>query len=346
MKFSLSSHVTLLLLAASVGLSACTKESAGEPIADQSEKPLQVRTLVLETRRAVELASLPADLLPLRRAVLAAESAGTVESVRVKLGDSVTAGELLATVDERSLEQAVAEAEALLRQARLQLERTQNLFERRAVTKANLLDATTAHDVAQARLASSRLMLERARLQAPWSGRVAARLVEPGSYVAPGTPLLELVDDRTIVVRALAPESDVPYLERGREVEVQVEAIEQTLKGRIARLGAALDPASRTLAVEVELDNRSGRLVPGMVARMILPRRVLEAALLVPISSVVDLGDRRGVWIVVDGRAVLKPVRLLSRIGEEVVVEGLEPGTRIIVEGQQRVGPGQRVEEA
>lgn len=333
----------LTLLPTALACGSGSAETAPEP----TERVSQVRTLELVSRAVVDRASLPADLLPLHRATLAAEVGGVVETVAAQLGDAVPAGRLLATIDERAAAQAVAEAEAVLRQARLQFERAQNLFDRKAVTKANLLDAVTNRDVAEARLAGAKLQLDKARVRAPWTGQIAARYVEAGAFVAPGTPLFELVDVSRIKVRAPAPAADVPLLAVGQEVEVRVDAYPgEVLRARIARLGAELDPRTRTLALEAEIANPGGRLRPGMLARLDVPRQELADALLVPLSAVVDLGGgTKAVWAVEQGRATRREVVLGPVIGEDVVIEGLGRGTRVIVEGQHAVGEGQMVEE-
>ncbi|MCB1009087.1 MAG: efflux RND transporter periplasmic adaptor subunit, partial [Acidobacteria bacterium] len=302
--------------------------------------------LELEPRAVVDRSSLPADLLPLHRATLAAEVGGVVETVGAQLGESVATGHVLATIDERALAQSVAEADALLRQAKLQYQRAQNLFDRKAVTQANLLDAVTNRDVAEARVASARLQLEKARVRAPWGGRIAERYVEPGAFVSPGTPLFVLVDATRIKVRAPAPATDVPFFKVGSEVEIRVDAYPgESFRARIERLGAELDPRTRTLAVEAEIANPGDRLKPGMLARLEVARRELPNALLVPLSAIVDLGGTKAVWAVEDHRAVRREVVLGPVIGEQVVVEGLAGGARVIVEGQHAVGEGQKVEE-
>ncbi len=330
------------LLAATAGCSAPKSEA---PTA-AAERVAQVRTVTLTPRTVVDRTSLPAALEPRHRALLAAEVGGAVESVRAELGQAVSKGQVLATIDERALAQQVAEAEAWLRQANLQFERAENLFERKAVTKAQLLDAVTNRDVAVARLASAKLALDKARVAAPWSGRIAARNVEVGSFVAPGTPLFELVDASRVKVRAEARSADVRFLEVGREVEVSFDAFPgETFPARIERLGAELDPQSRTLAVEAELANTDGRLKPGMLARLDIPRQKVEGAFVVPMSALVDLGGTKAVWTVADGHALRREVTTGMVIGEEIVVTGLPPGTRVIVEGQHAVGENQPVEE-
>lgn len=330
------------LLAAIAGCSAPKPEA---PTA-AAERVAQVRTVTLTPRTVVDRTSLPAALEPRHRAVLAAEVSGAVESVLAELGQAVAKGQILATIDERALAQQVAEAEAWLRQANLQFERAENLFDRKAVTKAQLLDAVTNRDVAVARLASAKLALAKARVAAPWSARIAARNVEVGSFVTPGTPLFELVDASRVKVRAEARSADVRFLEVGREVEVSFDAFPgETFPARIERLGAELDPQSRTLAVEAELANADGRLKPGMLARLDIPRQKVEGAFVVPMSALVDLGGTKAVWTVADGHALRREVTTGMVIGEEIVVTGLPSGTRVIVEGQHAVGENQPVEE-
>jgi membrane fusion protein (multidrug efflux system) len=326
-------------------LTACSSPQAQAPAAP-AESVAQVRTIALAPRTVVDRTSLPAGLEPRHRTVLSAEVGGAVETVRGELGQAVARGQILATIDERALAQQVAEAEAWLRQANLQYERAQNLFERKAVTKAQLLDAVTNRDVAVARIASAKLALDKARVAAPWAGRIAARHVEVGSFVAPGTPLFDLVDASRVKVRAEARAADVRFLAVGREVEVTFDAFPgEKFPAKIERLGAELDPQSRTLAVEAELANADGRLKPGMLARLDIPRQTLAGALVVPMSALVDLGGTKAVWTVADGRAQRREVTTGVVVGEEIVVTGLPAGTHVIVEGQQAVGENQPVEE-
>ena len=310
------------------------------------ERVAQVRTVTLEPRTVFDRASMPADLAPLHRATLAAEVGGSVEAVRAELGQAVAAGALLASIDERALAQQVAEAEAWLRQAQVQYERAEALYARQAITKAQVLDAVTNRDVAEARLANARLGLDKSRVRAPWAGRVAARHVDVGDFVAPGTPLFELVDSSRLKVLALARSADVPYLEVGREVDVRVDSYpSEVFRARVERLGAELDPTSRTLAVEAEIRNPDGRLRPGMLARLEVSRQELQGALVVPLAAVLDLEAAKAVYVVEGDRAQRREVTLGPIVGEEVVVEGLTAGARVIVEGQHVVGPGQKVEE-
>jgi membrane fusion protein, multidrug efflux system len=341
----------LAALAMLIGLplvAACGGASEGEVAPVEEERTAIVRTVMPSLETVVDRAELSADLLPARRAVLAAEVSGVVDVMRVEVGQRIGAGQLVAAVDTRALAQALAEAEAYHRQATAQHQRATSLYEKRSITQQQLLDAVTAKDVADSRLASVRLDLEKSRIRAPWGGEVAARRVEVGDYVTPGQPVIELVDASTLKVRAPAPALDVPHLEIGSPVSIRVDAYPgEVFTGRLVRFGAELDPRARSLDVEAEIANRDGRLKPGMSARLEVPRRTLEDAVLVPLEALVDLGEQRAVFVVVDGVARRRVVELGPVVGERVVVlSGVAAGEPVVVEGEQRIADGQAVREA
>jgi membrane fusion protein (multidrug efflux system) len=340
-----------LLLA--LGWAACSQEQPAAAPEAAEERALPVRTALPQVEDVEDRASLPAELRALRRAELAAEVAGTVDSLSFDLGQRVAAGQVLAAIDTRSMAQAVAEAEAIDRQRRLQFERAERLFEKRSITQQQLLDAVTNRDVAAARLASVKLELSKSKLRAPWAGTVSQRYIEVGDFVTPGQRVAELVDISRITVRAPVPAQDVPLLAVGMKVEIRVDALAgERIEGEIVRLAPQVDPQTRSLDVEVEVANPERRLRPGMPARLELSRRTLAAAVLVPLSAVVDLGAADGLFVVegaVGERQIARqrPVELGPVIGDRVVVaSGLAAGERVVVEGARQLLDGQPVRES
>jgi len=231
----------------------------------------------------------------------------------------------------------VAEAEAVDRQRGLQFQRAERLFEKRSITQQQMLDAVTNRDVAAVRLASARLQLSKSKVKVPWAGLIAERRVEVGDFVTAGQPVAELVDLSRLKVRAPVPANDVPLLKIGSPVEVTV----------IVRLAAEVDPRARTLEIEAVLDNRQGRIRPGMPARLELSRRTLTDAILVPLSAVVDLGDADGLFVVLEGRAHSRRVELGPVVGERVVIaSGLAASETVVTSGARKLVEGQRVADS
>lgn len=322
-------------------------EATAEAVPVSQERTATVRTELVEAEQVSDMAIFSADLLPLRRATLAAEVAGNVEELRVEVGQRVGRGQVLARIDTRALRQQVAEAEALYTQAQDRFERAEKLFAKRSITKEQHIDAVASRDVADARLASVRLMLEKSEVKAPWTGHVAAKRVEVGDYASPGQPLVELVAMDKLKVKAPASAADVPYLKIGVPVTVRVDVFPgEEFVGEVVRLGAELDPGTRTLDVEAEIDNPDLRLRPGLFGRMELQRRELTDAVLVPLAAVVDFENQKVVYVVADGRAERREVELGPVVGARVVVEkGVSRGERLVVAGQRQVADGQLVVE-
>ena len=140
----------------------------------------------------------------------------------------------------------------------------------------------------------------------------------------------------------------MPYLSVGTPVTVRVDVFPgEEWQGTVVRLGAELDPDTRTLLIEAEIDNAEGRLRPGLFGRLEVPRQVLPEALLVPLASVVDYESEKIIYVVEDGVARRRSIVLGPNVGDRVVIaSGLEPYDHVIIGGQQQVADGQKVIEA
>ncbi len=339
--------VALAFLAVAGSGMACGPTDASGPEAPPKETKVSVTTRLVTAQEIEDVARLPADLLPRRRALLAAEVPGTVEKLYVEAGERVRSGQILARIDTRSLKQGLAEAEAVQRRAEARFKRANRLFERRSITQQQLLDAVTDRDVAAARLASARLQLAKSTVRAPWNGEVAHRLVEVGDYVAPGKAIIEILDVSRLKVRAAATAQDVPFLKVGSPVFLHLDILEESpFEGELVRLATELDPSTRTLEVEAEIPNEDGRLKPGLYGRLEVVRRTIPQAVTVPLEALVDLGGEEAVFVIRQGRAHRQVVELGTVVGAQVVVRrGLEAGDRVVIEGQQDLGQDQEVVE-
>lgn len=269
---------------------------------------------------------------------------GRVERVPVDLGDRVEKGQVLAELEQRDLaaavEQAraaVAVAEANLDNARAQFRRMSELRARGSVTEKGLEDATSAFRVAEAQLAQAQaaraaaeVTLSYARIESPVSGHVTAKHVEAGDMAAPGMPMFTVEDASTVIVAIRLPESEVVGLETGHPARVRVDAIDGTFEGTVDRVVPAGDPASRTFRVEARLPNPAGALKSGMFARATLERGERDAVL-VPRSAVVERGQLRGVYVLDEGVARLRWIRLGRERGDAIeILSGLVPGERYV----------------
>ncbi len=318
----------------------------------------RLRTDSLEPR----IAEAAADL-ELRREELAELDAGTrpeeIAEVEADLASSRADLETYTwklEVAER-LRQQSRETEEAVRDAHRLVATTRARIERLSATLALLRAGPREERKAQARArvraqeaVVARLDDEKARheIRAPFAGVVVERLVEPGTWVAPGSAVADLVDLTHLDVDVPVLEDDVASLRVGLEVGVEVDALPgRFVAGVVHRLMPVVDAKSRTLPVRVRLpgrDDERGRLLrPGMFARVHFAVGPERTALVVPKDAIV-LGGRDPLIYLVDATtSTVRPVvvRLGVTAGEDVEVQGpLAAGDSVIVRGNERVFPG------
>jgi membrane fusion protein (multidrug efflux system) len=268
-----------------------------------------------------------------------------VEMVGFREGQHVSRGQVLARVGTDLYEAALAEAQARLEGAQAIYEKTDELFKREHVPRQELIAATSALHAAEAQAKQAELRRERSIIEAPISGTALRRDIEPGEVVAPGAPITEIY--RTDRLKAVAgiPESDIAAFRVGGAASIEVDAFPgRTFEGRIHLIGPAAVGPSRTFPTEIAIENQDGDLRPGMIARVALVRRELEGVVVVE-RDVLQDRDSGPVAVVADGDvARVRQLTLGASEGNRVVVEkGLEPGERLIVNGQRGLIDGQAI---
>jgi RND family efflux transporter MFP subunit len=326
--------VSLALVAAACGRSAET----GTHAAARDRPAGDVVTVTPVTFPDVVNASGTAD--PYAEATLSTKLMGTVEAVSVREGDQVRAGDVLVRLDARDLdakklqaEAAQAQVEAVLREATLHAERMRRLFAEEAAPRAQLDAAETGLARAQAGVNAARAALaelhavrDYATVRAPFDGIVTARMIEPGSFAAPGMPLIVIQDARRLRLAVTAAPNAVRGLARGTRVEASIE-------GEVAdAVVEGVIPAGGSLyTVNAIVDNSAGRHLAGSAATLAL--HVGErSAMLVPVHAIVRQGDLTGVHVLEGDQATLRWVRLGHATDDDVeVLAGIRAGERIVV---------------
>jgi len=295
--------------------------------------------------QAVELSGrYPAEVLPLRRAVLAAELPATVDMIETDWFEPVKKGQVLVQLDTRSLEIEIQRAQAQYEMRRRHLERAKGLIVKKAITDANFLETATAYRVAELDLQQLQLQLDKSSLRAPWPGSVEALHVEVGDYVNPGQPMITLVDHLRLKIRATVPASDASTMKPGLSCWLTIQPQNLKMEGKIDRIAPVMDPDSRTLLVEMVVDSRDGEIRPGSVAYLNIVKTQLQDQLSIPFAAAIETDGRQFVFVVEDGKADKRTVRLGPVFGERVVVsEGLSSSDQVVVQGQQWLTDGQSV---
>jgi RND family efflux transporter MFP subunit len=323
--------------------------------------------------RAVEL---PGEFQPFLSVSLHARVPGYVEQVAVDRGSNVKQGEILVELSAPEMAARIAEAEAKIQamesdrlQAEAQLAATRSTYERLrqasetpgAIAGNELVQMQQQIQAGEAVIQSRRQSTQAAegdlralkemqsylRIAAPFDGIITDRLVHPGALVGPGAdaPLLILQQISRLRLVVAVPEEDCGTVTLGAKLAFHVPAFpERIYSGIIARSAHALDPKTRTMAVELDVTNADGSLAPGMYPSVNWPVRRSRPALLVPVSSVVTTTERTFVIRERDGQAEWVDVRKGPADGGLVEVMGnLRAGDKIIGRATDEIRDGSRL---
>lgn len=332
--------------------------------------PVPVETRAASSRIVSEWAEYSGRLEAVERVEIRPRVAGTLLAVHFRDGQLVRKGDLLFTLDPAPFEAELKRAEAVLAQARdrerftaRELERGRLLVRTDAIAKSDFDALENAAREARSAVLAARAVVERTRLDvdytritAPIAGRISRPEITAGNEVKAGgdaPPLTSIVnldplyaaftiDERTYLRFVSARRGADPL-----HVQVGLAGEEgYPHAGQLYSLDNQLDTRSGTLRVRALLDNSDGRLVPGLQARVRMQVSDPYRATLVNEAAIATDQDRRLVLVVgKDGRVEHRRLELGSRQGDERVVhKGLAPGERVIVEGAQRVRPGDLVQ--
>lgn len=335
----------ILAAAVGVGTAGCGRGGAaagqdGPGVQGSLRLPVEV---VAARRGTVEVAlEFSGRVVPSSEVRVAAKAAGRVELVLVDVGDRVAAGQVLALLEDGGARARLREAEAVLALARSNRQRMEELYAEGAVARQVLDQAQLEEARAQVAVDLAREGVEAARVVAPVSGEVAARLAHPGDLAAPGTPVVTLIDPRQLFVEGSLAETQVAQVRPGSQARVEVGGRE--LDGVVEWVAPAGEGQGRAFPVKVALRDPVG-VRPGMTARVRVRLRGGSAAVVVPRAALVEAGQGLGVYVVASERASWRPVQTGLDDGQRVeVLEGLQPGELVIVAGQAYVQDGSPVD--
>ena len=267
---------------------------------------------------------------------------GRLSTVNVQLGDSVRRGQTVAKVEDLEIQEQVRQSEAAYkvseatirqREADLKLattnrDRSKSLYDRQLLPQQTYDDTVARHrprraqnDLAQAQFEQAKARLEELKITlsntiitSPSDGFVSKRFSDAGAFVGPNSPVVAVVDIRTVRMVANLVEKDMKRVPVGTSAAVEVDAFPgEQFSGRVSRVAPVFDPATRTAEIEIEIPNGNYRLKPGMYSRVQLTVESRPNALTIPRNALVELDGKSGVFIANGGAGAPRAARRRAR---------------------------------
>jgi RND family efflux transporter MFP subunit len=323
-------------------------------------KPRAVRVQTIASRDLPIVVNPVGRLAPNRQVVLSAQVSGILLHYDADVGSKVALGTSLARIDMTDYKLALEEAKANHLAAQVRLAAAENTYERakrllpaKAITPELYDQSEAEYKSAKALVAQLKTIvvvaqrrLDKTAIAAPFDGYVTQRFVEIGQNVAIGDPIMQVADMKTMRVKIDINELDYVHLDKDDPVTVTVEAFsQQSITGRVDKIGIQADPRTNTFEVEILVDNSDFNLKAGLTARVAIQTEVIPAAVMIAQNSVIFRENRKEVFVVdQDNLANVREVKLGRVDGSQVrILEGLMPGDNLVVAGGQYLKPGDKV---
>lgn len=344
----------------------------------QSEGPARraaapaVRVSVAEEKTVQPQRPIVGRLIEVRKVTAPSEVSGKLIDFPVEEGTLVVGGQtVLAKVDDLWCRLAaeccraqIASLDAQLEYQSAELRRYERLRKTDATSESEFESKRAAVGDLRAKLAEARARLdeemerqERSLIRAPFDGTVVLKHAELGGYVSPGSPIVDVVSRGQVDAQLMVPESMVNVIAMDQLLPIRIDPLGEEATGKVIAVTPYGPSASRTFPVRVRLDDQAGRLKVGMSVTAMFATAAKRKALVVSRDAVLVRPDGSTVWVAVTGKEGKGvevhpvPVQISARMSHEYAVEPetdrgrklLAPGTRVVIEGAERLSPGQEV---
>lgn len=354
--------LVIIAMVAALGYFVLQNRSAEGPLVPTATPiPIAVETINVTLEDAFTAEEKFTGIVsPRRSSQLGFSNGGRIASLRVDIGDRVETGQTLAVLDTRNLRAQLEAAKAVVTEARASYQLAEStvdrqiaLLEKGHVSSQRVDEARAQSNTARARIQAAtanadalRVQIDLARIQAPFDGTITARMADEGAIAGPGQPVFELVETGNLEARLGLTARLADKLEIGEVYELSSD--QGPVLATLRSMTGVIDASNRTVTTLFDVQN-SNAVSAGAVVRLSMEQDIDESGLWLPVSALTEAD--RGLWSVYIARRFgggwqAEPgiVDIVHQSGDRVYVRGaVRDGDRVIIDGLQRITPGQPV---
>ncbi|WGF91569.1 efflux RND transporter periplasmic adaptor subunit [Aequorivita marisscotiae] len=350
---------TSLFFLGVLGLSSCGNSSEEKKIDNSPAVPVTVSSVAAENNTPFLTAS--GKIEAANSATLSTRMMGFVDKVHVNVGEKVTNGQLLVSINNSDLsaKQAqtnagITEAQAAFNNAEKDYQRFQNLFADNSASQKELDDQRARYEMAKARLEGAKQMKNEVQsqfayvnLRAPFNGVVTNKFIDAGDMANPGVPLISVEGPGNFEVTASVPESEISKIKSGTEVQVIVKSMDKVVPGTVTEVSTSAKNTGGQYLVKIALAETEANILSGMYATVQFPveKSTDVSLVLVPEDALVKRGQLTGIYTVSQSNtAILRWVRVGRSYGDQVeVLSGLAADENYIIDAEGKLYNGAKL---
>jgi len=321
---------------------------------DKSKRLDLVMTQKINDTLFKHYAEVQGDVATDENIVVYAEFSGILQDLRVKEGQRVSKGQVLAKIDDGGLSSELAQLKTQATLAETTFERQKRLWEQNIGSEMQYLEAKTNYESMQNSVDRLQSQLDKTIVRAPFSGIIDDILTEEGEVVNPGqNQLFRLVNLKNMYVEADVPEGYLNKISEGTEVLVEISSLDREFEGEVKKVSNTINPSNRSFNIQVAVPNKNGMLRPNQIATLKLNDYTAKNAITIPENALLKNAQGESVVFIFqqkegseDNIGVAK--RQIVKTGYTYnnnieITSGLETGETLIVEGAKNLRDGQEV---
>jgi len=350
---------TSLLFLGVLSLSSCGNSSEEKNIDRSPAVLVTVSSVAAENNTPFLTAS--GKIEAANSATLSTRMMGFVDKVHVNVGDKVSKGQLLISINNADLSAKQAqtsaginEAQAAFNNAEKDYQRFQNLFAENSASQKELDDQRARYEMSKARLEGARQMKNEVQsqfayvnLRAPFNGVITSKSIDAGDMANPGVPLISVEGPGNFEVVASVPEGEISKIKSGTEVQVIIKSSDKILPGTVTEVSTSANNTGGQFLVKVVLDKTDASILSGMYATVQFPieKKTDATTVLVPQEALVKRGQLTGIYTVSESNtAILRWLRLGRTFGDNVeVLSGLNADENYIISADEKLFNGAKI---
>ncbi|WP_419419177.1 efflux RND transporter periplasmic adaptor subunit [Legionella sp. D16C41] len=305
-------------------------------------QPILVETATIKEAFFADQFETIGSLSSLDSIEISSELAGQIASIYFKPGSLVPKGTLLIQLDDTILKSELASAKANLLLSESMYQRNQELAKRKLAPEQALDKALAELKEKQNIVKVKEAQLSKLSLRAPFTGTLGARKVSIGQYVKVGQPLVSLIANQQLKVEYNLPEHLVSRVKKDQKVQIISDAFPHEIyQGLVNYIAPNIDKGTRTIAIEALIDNKQNLLFSGLFVRVHHQLGDVKKHFLIPEESIIPTINGQKVFIVDEGRALTKQIKVGAHYGPMIEVRrGLKPTDIVIIRGQHKLKEG------
>lgn len=349
----------LAFISTALFLTSCGNED--KKIITENAPSVPVKVAKVTTNNNNPFLIVSGKIQAVKSADLGTRMMGFIDKVHVNVGDKVTKGQLLVSINNADLEAKKAQVLANITQANVAFKnaeknykRYQNLYDRKSISQKEMDDMTVNYQIAKAGLEAANQMKKEVDAQftysnitAPFNGIITSKNIEKGDMSTPGIPLISLENPNDFEVIAMVPETEISEIKKGIDVRVLVKSINATVRGKVIEVSSSAKNSGGQFLVKINLEKTNTEILSGMFANVQFPieKKSTSKMILLPKEAIITNGQLSGVYSVSQSNtAILRWLRLGRTFGDKVeVLSGLNSSESYIVSAEGKLFNGAKI---